>query len=252
MTLLVGILCTDGVVIGADSMLTSSWGNQPLAHHSGKKIWTDEEWIFAYAGNTDIGHSIKYFVESHFKQPIQPQNDNFQFVKRLANSLSVNLLQIDQGVTAGLLAYHRDNSFFCTILNTINRPFILDKDHFYQAMGSGQLGAEPFLIHLLDIFCDGKQPNVNIARFITTWVIEHVIATNAGGVAGPIRIATINYNESDKININELKEGQIDESRDWVTKIKFDLQKWRDKTFFSKTSEDTGNSLESIVKKSDK
>jgi hypothetical protein len=39
MTILVGIQCTDGIVVGADSVSTSAAGPSPLIHLQSSKYW---------------------------------------------------------------------------------------------------------------------------------------------------------------------------------------------------------------------
>ena len=56
MTVVVAFLCTDGVVVGADSMLTPSMGGQVVGHHKGLKVCKiDGEQIFAFAGDQGLG-----------------------------------------------------------------------------------------------------------------------------------------------------------------------------------------------------
>ncbi len=42
MTVVVGFHCSDGVVVAADSMLTSNLGGVDVAHHKGRKLFTLE------------------------------------------------------------------------------------------------------------------------------------------------------------------------------------------------------------------
>lgn len=70
------------------------------------------------------------------------------------------------------------------------QPRLLDKHQYYAALGSGKLSADPFLRFLVDIFCQNGQPTVFEAIFLATWAVQHVIDTNPGWVAGPIRVGT--------------------------------------------------------------
>ena len=63
MTAAVAFLCKDGVVIGADSMITTSIGGMPLAQHVGKKVHTlPGDQIFAYAGDQGLGDRFRILV----------------------------------------------------------------------------------------------------------------------------------------------------------------------------------------------
>ena len=73
---------------------------------------------------------------------------------------------------------------------------MLDQDHYFIALGSGKLSADPFLRFLSAIFCKSDDPLlVKQAVFLATWTLEHVIATSSGGVAGPIQMATLEATE---------------------------------------------------------
>jgi hypothetical protein len=132
-------------------------------------------------------------------------------------------LQVDLGT---ILAYaHGDAAHCCAFLGRV-QPWLLDADHFYIALGSGKLSADPFLRFLVDIFCAGP-PTIREAIFLTTWVIQHVIDTNPGGVAGPIRIAVLEK-VADNWEARELPDDEISEHKEAVVSASDALRRWRD------------------------
>jgi hypothetical protein len=61
MTVAIGFYCHDGVVIGADSMLTPSMGGMPIGHHKGQKVHLlAGGQIFAFAG--DQGQAARFQI----------------------------------------------------------------------------------------------------------------------------------------------------------------------------------------------
>jgi hypothetical protein len=66
MTVVVAFNCTDGVVLGADSMITPSMGNLGVGHHHGQKIAIlPGPQLFAFAG--DLGQCARFRIlaETH-------------------------------------------------------------------------------------------------------------------------------------------------------------------------------------------
>jgi hypothetical protein len=122
-------------------------------------------------------------------------------------------------------AWLDDAAHCCAFLGRV-QPWLLDSDHFYIALGSGKLSADPFLRFLVDIFCSGP-PTVREAIFLTTWTIQHVIDTNPGGVAGPIRIAVLEKIRADWA-ARELPDDEISEHKEAVVSAGDALRRWRD------------------------
>jgi hypothetical protein len=61
MTVVVAFNCPDGVVIGADSMITPSMGNMGVGHHHGQKIAIlPGPQLFAFAG--DLGQCARFRI----------------------------------------------------------------------------------------------------------------------------------------------------------------------------------------------
>ena len=106
------------------------------------------------------------------------------------------------------------------------QPRLLDKDHYYVALGSGKLSADPFLRFLTDIFCE-KQPTVAEGIFLATWAVQHVIDVNPGGVAGPIRIGKYE-NTQNGTSAALLTGAEIDEHLQAVMSARSTLKEWRD------------------------
>jgi hypothetical protein len=89
--------------------------------------------------------------------------------------------------------------------------------------------ADPFLRFLVDTFCqNGKRPSLREAIFLATWTVQHVIDTNPGGVAGPIRIATLSADSNGSFQAIELPESEIAEHQLAIESAAAALRKWRD------------------------
>jgi hypothetical protein len=59
------------------------------------------------------------------------------------------------------------------------------------SMGGGQMIADPFLGFIRHTFMEDGLPTLSEAIFYATWVLDHTIELNPGGINGPVNIAVI-------------------------------------------------------------
>ncbi|MGY3082126.1 hypothetical protein ACVWZZ_008534 [Bradyrhizobium sp. LM6.10] len=231
MTVIVAFHCSDGVVIAADSMITPSMGGLSVGHHHGRKISVlAGPQLFAFAG--DQGQSARFKIiadSSHAQIPAQSHAINHPLW------LSATVIQQFQSTGIGgainvntVLAYSHGGESQCCIFEGLLQPRLLDEHHYYAALGSGKLSADPFLRFLADTFCQNGRPTLREAIFLAAWTVQHVINTNPGGVAGPIRIATLEVDEDGNIEARELPDDEISEHQQAVESAGDALRAWRD------------------------
>jgi hypothetical protein len=230
MTVTVAFLCNDGVVVGVDSMLTPSLGNIPVGHHKGRKlhILTGQQ-ICGIAGDVGLAARFRALADGSgggLASVAHPLQFGLGLAQAMANQLAATGLgntNIDLGT---ILAFpHGGHAHCCAFLGRV-QPWFLDVDHYYVALGSGKLSADPFLRFLTDTFCNGP-PSVREAVFLTTWTIQHVIDTNPGGVDGPIRIAALE-NSNNQWTARELPQDEIAEHQQAIESAGEALRRWRD------------------------
>jgi 20S proteasome alpha/beta subunit len=66
MTVVVAFFCSDGAVVAADSMITSSIGQINVAHHTGRKVTViTGEQVFAYAGDQGLGDRFRFMADAN-------------------------------------------------------------------------------------------------------------------------------------------------------------------------------------------
>src|SRR5438105_559568 len=69
MTAIVGVLCSDGVVIGADSSATSAGSVGPLIEQETKKIdIIEERFVFAGTGEAGLHQRFHYILTENWKR----------------------------------------------------------------------------------------------------------------------------------------------------------------------------------------
>jgi len=231
MTVGIGFYCHDGIVIGADSMLTPSIGGLSVGHHKGQKVHLlAGEQIFAFAGDQGQGARFQIMADGSHALAATVVHP-IDYALALTNSL---VAQFQQGGIAPnsigvntLLGFaHAGHAHLCVFEGAL-QPRLLDASHYYTALGSGKLSADPFLRFLVDIFCVSGPPSVSEATLLTTWAIQHVIDTNPGGVAGPIKIAILEESSAGNWVGRQLTQNEIDEHLQAVESGMDALRAWR-------------------------
>lgn len=231
MTVAIGFYCKDGVVIGADSMLTPNVGGLNVGHHKGVKVHLlDGKQIFAFAG--DLGQALRFQqLASGGYSSVADLKNAFDYPLNLTaniiNQFTATGIRDAINVSALLGFIHRDDCQLCVFEENL-QPRLLDEYHYYVALGSGKLSADPFLRFLVDIFCVDGQPTVQEAVWLTTWVMEHVCKVNPGGVAPPLRISVIERGEDNSWKARSLTDDEIDDHRQSIVSAEGELRTWRE------------------------
>jgi hypothetical protein len=235
MTVVVAFHCSDGVVIAADSMITPNMGGIAVGHHHGQKLSVlNGPQLFAFAGDQGQAERFKVMVNgSHgmIEGCVHQLDYGIALSRSIIQQFQSTGLVTNQIGTNAIVAFHRGGIHHCCVFEGLLQPRFLDQDHFYVALGSGKLSADPFLRFLADTFCpQNSQPSVREAVFLATWVVQHVIDTNPGGVAGPIKIATFSF-DRDEPTARHLDIAEIGEHLQAVESARSALVNWKNEIF---------------------
>lgn len=228
MTLIVGILCRDGVVMASDSAATfAASGLKTIGQQQIPKILDIFNQVL-YSGTGAVGISqiianeIKVGWEKgefgHTKSPeevmdrigkkiatlitpyLQTANLTRQLVGDVSSSLCKSLVAMPVKNTPCLFSFDFNGA---PERSTADLPFI--------AMGSGQQIADPFLAFLKRLLqWEKNPPTLGEGRLAAAWTINHVVLTNPGGVAGPIQLATLSIKEG-KPTVTMIPETDVQE-----------------------------------------
>lgn len=231
MTVAIGFYCHDGIVVGADSMLTPSMGGINVGHHKGRKVHLlAGKQLFAFAG--DQGQAARFQIMADGSHAMAGTVGHaIDFPLTLTQSLiqQFNGTGIGQQINVNtLLGFEHGGDRQLCVFEGVIQPRLLDATHYYVALGSGKLSADPFLRFLVDIFCTNGPPSVREATFLTTWAIQHVIDTNSGGVDGPIRIAVMERDPMGAWQSRLLEDNEVDDQGQAVESARQSLRDWRD------------------------
>jgi 20S proteasome alpha/beta subunit len=213
LTLIIGILCSDGVVMAADGAATLGFpGNGITVRQSVRKLnIIDGKAILGVSGAVGLGQRFAREVEKYlaagklntgsgarpvdvgvaignlFKAHIQPELNIAQYSARMVPDAH-------QGaITTTLLACRVSHEYALIEFDLNGAPEVKTEELWFSSVGSGESIADPLLAFLGNVcgWRNGKRPTLSQGRFAATWVLKHAIETNPGGVADPRQLAVL-------------------------------------------------------------
>lgn len=219
MTLIVGIRCTDGVVIGTDSAITFGSGQgfytitQPLRQ---KIDIIDDRVIVAGTGQVGLGQRFVDIVKKHWTKK-ELRTDNIIDVGRILAKSAVEdfaSTKVTQGSYEALVALPCEQEAELVGFSNF-QPEVKTKDYWYASMGSGQLVADPLLGFMRTAFWGNEPPNRQDGIFAATVVLKLGCEMAPEGVAEPIQMAVLSPDRDNKGKLfaRRLEEGELDEHR---------------------------------------
>ena len=211
MTVLVGIRCTDGVVIAADSASTFGIGPNlhTIAHKTRKIDIVGGNVIIAGTGQVGLGQRFRGTIEQLWRNK-QLAGDELAKARAIATAARNDFASTGapMGAFGALVALPADNDFsLCEYAVADLQPELKQlKKCCYVSMGSGQMLADPFLAFMQDVFWKNGPPTLKNGKFAAVWVMKHAIRYAPGGIAEPIDVAILSKSGAKLLDENELQE----------------------------------------------
>lgn len=197
MTVLVGVLCDDGVVLGSDSSATFGPApNMPTIEQPIQKTFlVGDDVIFAGTGEVGLGQRFKRVLD-HLRQESKgwESGDPIEISKAITANVRADFQATSASPEFGaLVAYaSQGRPHLCEFaLHTLQPEQKAGDKTWFASMGGGQLITDPFLGFLRSVFFPDSKPSVRDGIFLTTWALEHAIELNAGGIDGPVQIGVL-------------------------------------------------------------
>lgn len=249
MTLIVGIRCADGVVIGADSAATfsTSTGQGTIVQSVSKlRVLPDSPIIMGVSGSVGLGQLYADRVQRSWTNDSSFRSgDVYRALRKLASDISSeakksieaaqlmvpivgNQLAASSCITESLIALPVMNEAELIQCNQSGNGMVQTVDLPYVSIGSGQSLADPFLAFLRNIFWPNSVPKVVDGIFAITWTLVHAISVSPGGVAGPIQLAVLSKDEGNELSARLLSEEEIGEHRQHVVDVEDYLRRFGD------------------------
>lgn len=229
MTVLVGIKCKDGIIIGSDSSATFSAGQISTIEQATKKIEIlHGKIIIAGTGQIGLGQRFCDLVDRGFSDRKFVGKNGIQMASEITHLAVSNFSHTgaSKGGYGALAAFSAGNDIhLCEFGITDLQPELKTAGIWYASMGSGQLIADPFLGLMRRVFWDDGMPSLQDGIFIATWTLQHAIDVNAGGVNGPIQLAILTKDG----NARMLSEDELTEHLENVSGVVAHLRAYKDK-----------------------
>ncbi|RPH95186.1 hypothetical protein EHM69_05250 [candidate division KSB1 bacterium] len=248
MTLIVGVRCSDGVVLGADGAATYGNVYEHTIQQSTKKLRTiSGSLVVGVSGSVGLSQFILAAVEKVWHQ-VKADSRNTPEQLRVALSSEIRKYLLPElsvaAEAAKLLGSAAHSSAMCSALVAMPKyaqsqdGYLFEFDHqgsseekindgSFVAIGSGQGTADPFLAFLRKVFWKDTQPSIVDGIFATVWTLCHTIETSPGGVSFPIQIITLRNEVNRGFVATELSQEQVEEHRESTGDAERMLLEWR-------------------------
>lgn len=225
MTAIVGVLCSNGLVIGTDSSVTfgSGMGDRTIEQPAEKLEIYSDTIIVAGTGQVGLGQRFGRVVEIAYADKVFLGGKHYTAVgtelckRALADFGSTN---VQRGCYGALLGFPLgDKACLCEFSPADFQPEFKTETIWYCSMGSGQRITDPFLALMREVFWRTGLPKVQDATFAATWALDHVVQVNPGGINGPVRIAVLERHAG-KLRARLLDDDDLQEHRQNIEQAK--------------------------------
>jgi 20S proteasome alpha/beta subunit len=232
MTILIGVLCEDGIVIGSDSSATFSAGQIPTIEQPIKKVYVvANDMIFAGTGPGGLGQRFASILQQVRAKPEFPAADYLSVAKFISRAAIEDLrfTYSSLGQFGALVAFTCSQQLYlCEFSITDFQPEFKVDEIWFVSMGSGQPIADHFLGLLRRVFFRTSRPRLNEGIWMVTWTLQHAIELNTGGINGPIQIAVLTRKTSGQpITARLYTENDLEEHRNNVEDAEQHLAAYR-------------------------
>lgn len=219
MTVLVGILCKDGIVVGADSSATfGPYPGHPTIEQECQKVFVvQNRIIIAGTGQVGAGQRFTAAVDTAWQaKKFSGANIQTEFAKTLCKIGVEDFAstQMKQSSFGALVAFPIKNQLsLCEFAVADFQPELKTPKMWFSSMGSGQPIMDPFLGMMRRVFFPNDQPTVKEGLFIATWALMHTIELNPGGINGPPQLATLAPNAKGEAEAHLLTDDELEEHK---------------------------------------
>lgn len=235
MTILVGIRCQDGVVIGSDSAVTFAHASGSTIEQSTRKIDIfDGSIIVAGTGQVGLGQRFCAQVEALQLGKKLSGIAPTEVGKAMAAAATTDFGQTNtpRGGYGALVAFRtRKELHLCEFATADFQPELKTSDIWFASMGNGQAIADPFLGLMRKVFWKKGMPSLSEGVFAAVWTLSHTIDVNPGGINGPMRLATLTWEPGrigDKHVARFLDESEVSQHQESVASAERHLASFRD------------------------
>jgi hypothetical protein len=233
MTVIMGLLCNDGIVIGSDSAVTFSNVNIPTIEQECIKIDIyHKKVILAGTGEVGLCQRFGLIIERYWL------NENILDVKHnidIGKDLSRFALQDfsytfkNPGTFGAIVAFpHKNDFYLCEFALKDFQPEFKNFKIWYVSMGIGQNIADTLLGIIKYYFMQEGIPNLQQGIFYLLWVLDHTIKLSPSGIKGPSQIATLSRLENNNYEAKILKKEDLSEHIENIEQFEKHIREYKE------------------------
>ena len=216
MTLIVGIRCSDGVVISSDSAMTFGVGRaHTIVQPFRQKIEIiDDRVILAGTGSIGLGQRFADAIRESWASNALEDLAAVDVGRSLARAAIIDLQQT--GATTG--AYGALVALPCAtgaelieFASDDLQPEVKADDNWYVSIGSGQPVADPLLGLFRRVFWGDQPPDIRDGLLAATMVLKLACEMAPAGVSAPIHLAMLQHNSAGDYRARRLSREELSE-----------------------------------------
>ena len=239
MTLIVGVKCQEGIVLGADSTATyaTPLGQPTIRQDTATKlhIATDTSPKLAIAVSGPISLSQSYCDEVDAYVRGHGNRITWRNIQQAKTQLTEMFWKhagptwqrgaVVAGVIGQAAAIKECGHHTATMFAIDDVPHLIQfsahcnpeevtQDLPFVSLGSGQLSADPFLAFIRRIFWPTGLPPLLDGKIATIWTLDEVIKHTPGGIGGNVRVSVLEKDRNNHWKCSELTQEEIDDHRE--------------------------------------
>jgi Proteasome subunit len=244
MTLIIGIQCEDGIVLGADGAATlgTSLGVRTVRQSVKKLTKIGDSVAIGTSGPVGLGQRFGGCLERLWgdkklsgKSPVevmtilQTEFWNFAQLEFKAVQVTAPVLgqaALESAISSSIVIMPIAKQARLIQFNHQCSPELASHDLPFVAIGSGQPLGDMFLAFLRRIFWKEHRPRVTDGVLATVWALTQAIKTNTGGVSDPIQVMTLEKANGDW-KVEELAANDLSEHYQAITDAERTLGNYR-------------------------
>lgn len=228
MTLIIGVKCLDGIIFGADGVVTDA--TIKLKPYKKIKVISDNI-VVACSGSNSISQRLEEAIKFYSQRQTQPTPGMayYQVSGALQNLLSSVLKkdweifqtakltfgeQINQNLDFGLImALPVLEDYHLLHFDFLCQPYEIKEELPFYSIGCGKNNADPFLAFIWRVIWNKKMPTLQDAFDAVLWTLIHVIEIAPYAIDEPIQIMRIAKSDGqyliDDVDNSVIQEGRI-------------------------------------------
>jgi len=224
MTLIVGVLCSDGVVLAADGAATyGAMGVMTMRQQMKKLTLIGESTVIGVSGTTGLAQRY----EGEIRRAIEGgkfKNLQADQVMRVVQGAITPIMQGEFQMAAaaspvigsGVASLSALSGMLVT-MPVLKDPYLFRFDQQgspefatpdlpFLSIGSGYIQGDPFFAFIRRVLWSEGLPTVADGVLATVWTTRHAIICSPGGVADPIQVAVLQKGKAKLLEESELEE----------------------------------------------